>query len=64
MRVAVASHDGHGVASGAAQARFLLVFPVDNDRVGDPEVRTLFGKSMPLAEVSRAEGFSRWAPEH
>lgn len=41
MRVAVASHDGRDVASAPEQARYILVFPVTDDVVGEPEVRVL-----------------------
>ncbi|MCW5965867.1 MAG: hypothetical protein KIT83_17645 [Bryobacterales bacterium] len=39
MRIAVASHDGRDVASAPEHARYLLVFPVTDNAVGEPEVR-------------------------
>lgn len=41
MRIAVASHDGGGVAETWAHASRVLVFPVDGDLVGEPQCRPL-----------------------
>ncbi len=52
MRIAVASHDGNGVAPTAESARFLLVFPVTDNLIGEPELRS-FGEQAATAPLAR-----------
>jgi|GEM_PF-2748132 len=42
MRIAVASIDGSSIAPTLTSARYLLVFPVDGEVIGNPELRPLF----------------------
>lgn len=59
MKIAVASADGVTVTSSLPQTRCVLVFPVEGDRVGQPERRlpdgsTLVGELVSLAGLGGA----------
>jgi hypothetical protein len=51
MKIAVASPDGFTVAGSLPQARCVLVFPVEGDRIGDAVRRVRPGYSMPAPMV-------------
>jgi hypothetical protein len=51
MKIAVASPDGFTVAGSLPQARCVLVFPVEGDRIGEAEQRLRPGYSLPAQMV-------------